>query len=1095
MRTGRDADNARMAGPMIGIAVATSLCAVASAAQTAAEAVGTILQQAGITKGICSVPRCGDGSLAAELAGSSGLLVHAFDPDPVAVDATRELAEGRGLLGTRMVVERLAVDRLPYADSFVDLVVLERAEDLPLAREAARVLRPGGLLAARSTGAARALRRAGLTDVEQDGEWTFARARDLEGADDWSHWYHGPDNNPVSTDTHIRAPYITQWLGAPFFHAMPVVTTAADGRIFVATGHIAHHQREVPTLNTLVARNGYNGQVLWERKLPEGYLVHRSAFIATDDAFYMLDGDGCLVLDPETGEQRARLSIPGLQDSWTWMAMTDGVLYVLASEDDQPAESVNFNTDWRGWGWSNVEKNYFPEGQSEILWGFGSSLAAWSMDDEKLLWTHTENGPIDSRGLGILDRRLFYYIPGTKLACLDRSDGRELWTNEEREKLALIEERAMGLPGTPGFQTASMVLCTPVGLFIQGQKRANVVAFDDASGRFMWARPKYHNNPNMLYHDGRLLISGIDDNGSVQELDPNTGGTLELLNFWKGSCTRLTGSPEALYCRGDGLGRYGFAEERFTIDRSARPGCNDGAIPANGLLYVGPWLCDCNQAIQGLMVLGPAGDLDPHGLPVDDAHLDVRAGDPVDVTALRVDEQDWETYRGDVQRSASSPAAVPEAVRRVWLREGEAGDVKLAPPTSAGGLLFTGGDDGTVRCIDAATGDARWTTPTGGPIMVAPTLWQGRAFVGSADGYVHALEAASGRLLWRFRVAPIERRIMLYGRLSSTWPVNSGVVVRDGVAYAAAGLINRDGTYVCALDAETGDLKWHNSVSGRDTFGEQLYQAASAMGGLTVARGKLWLASGNTIAPAGFDLETGAYEPVRAERIPEWNTLIALKPEPAGREVLAFRDEFLLHGGRILYNQEGLFTTAAQFNVRAFGGDDTFAGPAFTPFQQSAVPPAWDDDVFVYASTRYSDLLCWDAGEVGQRFAQALEAHLAIDKPLASDQPEKWDRRVEINRGLRTFEAEMRKTGKWPPVHEKLFGVAVARNAVVCTSRPADSLGDWAIVAYEKQTGEELWRQQLPSEPRFGGLAIDRDGRALVVLRDGGIACYGAATR
>ncbi len=26
------------------------------------------------------------------------------------------------------------------------------------------------------------------------------------------------------------------------------------------------------------------------------------------------------------------------------------------------------------------------------------------------------------------------------------------------------------------------------------------------------------------------------------------------------------------------------------IDGSVRPGCNDGAIPANGLLYVGPWL-------------------------------------------------------------------------------------------------------------------------------------------------------------------------------------------------------------------------------------------------------------------------------------------------------------------------------------------------------------------------------------------------------------------------------------------------------------------------------------------------------------------------
>jgi hypothetical protein len=35
--------------------------------------------------------------------------------------------------------------------------------------------------------------------------------------DAWSHWEHGPDNNPVSTDSVIKAPYRTQWLGAPLF--------------------------------------------------------------------------------------------------------------------------------------------------------------------------------------------------------------------------------------------------------------------------------------------------------------------------------------------------------------------------------------------------------------------------------------------------------------------------------------------------------------------------------------------------------------------------------------------------------------------------------------------------------------------------------------------------------------------------------------------------------------------------------------------------------------------------------------------------------------------------------------------------------------
>ena len=54
----------------------------------------------------------------------------------------------------------------------------------------------------------------------------------------------------------------------------------------------------------------------------------------------------------------------------------------------------------------------------------------------------------------------------------------------------------------------------------------------------------------------------------------------------------------------------------------------------------------------------------------------------------------------------------------------------------------------------------------------------------------------------------------MYGSLRSTWPVGSGVLVEDGVVYAAAGLANHDGTHVYALDAVTSQLRWHNGNSG-----------------------------------------------------------------------------------------------------------------------------------------------------------------------------------------------------------------------------------------------------------------------------------------
>ena len=116
------------------------------------------------------------------------------------------------------------------------------------------------------------------------GSWLTLSKPPLKGVDEWRHWEHGPDNNPVSTDQVIRAPYLTQFLAGPRAIAMPAITTVAGGRTFLATGHIAHHRREWELINKLIARNGYNGVILWQRDLPKGFLAHSSAFVATRDA-------------------------------------------------------------------------------------------------------------------------------------------------------------------------------------------------------------------------------------------------------------------------------------------------------------------------------------------------------------------------------------------------------------------------------------------------------------------------------------------------------------------------------------------------------------------------------------------------------------------------------------------------------------------------------------------------------------------------------------------------------------------------------------------------------------------------------------------
>ena len=450
-----------------------------------------LLTQADMAGGICSLPRCGDGSLAVGLATSSSFLVHGRDHRPEKVAAARTRAQQHGLLGTRMVIETGTLGPLPYADNLVDLILLtdfssRDAATLPRA-ELLRVLRPQGkAILGRSNGGERVstarvkawLARMGFPDVpvfeNAFGVWAEITKPPLAGIDSWSHWYHNPDNNPVSSDTVIQAPYMTQWMGQPYYVAMPTITTAAGGRVFVASGHIAHHQREVPTLNLLTARNGYNGQVLWTRPLPEGYLVHRSAFVATEDLFYLMDGDAVLLLDAETGQEIGRYSVPGIKGYWNWMALQDGVLYVQAGDQAAPAKTTEVRSEGDHWSWGSLSPGYYQ--QPRVPWGFGRHLAAFDMEAKKTLWTHTEPQLIDARALGLGGGRLFFYAPDSRIGCLETASGRLRWKNDDPEVLAKIEQPGQQLVSTPGFRSSCSLLCTEQVLFFETQTRQNVLA-------------------------------------------------------------------------------------------------------------------------------------------------------------------------------------------------------------------------------------------------------------------------------------------------------------------------------------------------------------------------------------------------------------------------------------------------------------------------------------------------------------------------------------------------------------------------------------------------------------------------------------------
>ncbi|MFP6613278.1 MAG: PQQ-binding-like beta-propeller repeat protein, partial [Pirellulales bacterium] len=160
-------------------------------------------------------------------------------------------------------------------------------------------------------------------------------------------------------------------------------------------------------------------------------------------------------------------------------------------------------------------------------------------------------------------------------------------------------------------------------------------------------------------------------------------------------------------------------------------------------------------------------------------------------------------------------------------------------PISAAGdsLFFNSAIAGRTVCLDAASGEKRWEFTAGAAINRTPTFWQGKIYVGSDDGHAYCLDAKTGAVVWKFNAAPANRWMFSYGKPVSSWPVRTDVSVENGVAYFGAGVFPHDGTFMYAVNANTGELIWRNGVQCET--GDRV--SMSPAGHLFVLRDSIWV--------------------------------------------------------------------------------------------------------------------------------------------------------------------------------------------------------------------------------------------------------------
>jgi outer membrane protein assembly factor BamB len=238
---------------------------------------------------------------------------------------------------------------------------------------------------------------------------------------------------------------------------------------------------------------------------------------------------------------------------------------------------------------------------------------------------------------------------------------------------------------------------------------------------------------------------------------------------------------------------------------------------------------------------------------------------------------DWPMWRYDAGRTASAPEDLPAQLYPQWIRQYSQREPvwddplnqdlmpfdRVFEPIVLGNTLYIGFNDrDKVVALDIRSGEQKWAFYTDGPVRLPPAGKLNRLYFTSDDGYLYCLSADTGALRWKFRGGPADRKILGNKRLISSWPARGGVVIYENVVYFAASIWPFMGTFIYALDAETGRVLWRNEGTGAD-YQNQPHNSPAFAGvapqGALVALADRLLISGGRSVPACFDRRTGKF--------------------------------------------------------------------------------------------------------------------------------------------------------------------------------------------------------------------------------------------
>jgi len=144
----------------------------------------------------------------------------------------------------------------------------------------------------------------------------------------------------------------------------------------------------------------------------------------------------------------------------------------------------------------------------------------------------------------------------------------------------------------------------------------------------------------------------------------------------------------------------------------------------------------------------------------------------------------------------SDPSKPPT---RVWKTYIPGGGKTGISTTYGDGMVFPGSFENQQMALDARTGDILWNTLTKGPMIFSGSYYEGKFLRGGTDdNTLYCFNATNGQILWTYTP-------------DTDGYFTTGCAVAYGMVYE----LNKDG-YLYAINVETGDVVW--KYQGPDTI-------------------------------------------------------------------------------------------------------------------------------------------------------------------------------------------------------------------------------------------------------------------------------------